>query len=78
MTVGYVDDTEFVHFNGGAVNPRFEPRVPWMDQVEQEYWDDQTRIGKAAKQQIQVYFQNLQRYYNQSQNSEWPWAQVVA
>ncbi|XP_005360537.2 class I histocompatibility antigen, Non-RT1.A alpha-1 chain-like [Microtus ochrogaster] len=69
MTVGYVDDTEFVHFNGGAVNPRFEPRVPWMDQVGQEYWDHQTRIGKGAKQQIQEYFQNLQSYYNQSQNS---------
>ncbi|GAB1301057.1 Histocompatibility 2, M region locus 2 [Apodemus speciosus] len=68
MTVGYVDDTEFVHFNNEAANPRFEPRVPWMEQIGQKYWDDQTRIAKAAEQQIRVYFQKLRDYYNQSQN----------
>ncbi|XP_028712469.1 class I histocompatibility antigen, Non-RT1.A alpha-1 chain-like isoform X1 [Peromyscus leucopus] len=69
MTIGYVDDTEFVHFNSGAVNPRFEPRVPWMEQVGQDYWDDQTHIGKAAELQIRAYFQKLQGYYNQSEKS---------
>nr|AAQ84212.1 MHC class Ib antigen [Mus musculus x Mus spretus] len=69
MTVGYVDDTEFVHFDNEAENPRFEPRVPWMEQMGQKYWDDQTRIAKAAEQQIRVYFQKLRDYYNQSQNS---------
>lgn len=70
MTVGYVDDTEFVHFNNEAANPRFEPRVPWMKQIGWKYWDDQTRIAKVAEQQIRVYFQKLRGYYNQSQNSE--------
>ena len=37
MTVGYVDDTEFVHFDNEAENPRFEPRVPWMEQMGQKY-----------------------------------------
>lgn len=70
MTIGYVDNTEFVHFNSAAVNPRFEPLVPWMEQVGQEYWNDQTRIAKSAEQQIQTYFQKLQGYYNQSENSK--------
>ncbi|XP_007646186.1 H-2 class I histocompatibility antigen, K-D alpha chain [Cricetulus griseus] len=69
MTAGYVENTEFVHFNSATVNPRFEPRVPWMEQVGQEYWDDQTHIAKSAKQQIRACFQKLQGYYNQSQNS---------
>lgn len=71
MTAGYVENTEFVHFNSATVNPRFEPRVPWMEQVGQEYWDDQTHIAKSAKQQIRACFQKLQGYYNQSQNSKW-------
>ncbi|XP_040588196.1 class I histocompatibility antigen, Non-RT1.A alpha-1 chain-like isoform X2 [Mesocricetus auratus] len=69
MTIGYVDNTEFVHFNSAAVNPRFEPLVPWMEQVGQEYWNDQTRIAISAEQRIQTYFQKLQGYYNQSENS---------
>ncbi|XP_021514729.1 BOLA class I histocompatibility antigen, alpha chain BL3-7-like isoform X3 [Meriones unguiculatus] len=68
-TIGFVDDTEFVHFNNEAANPRFEPRVPWMEQVGQKYWDDQTRVAEVAEQQIRAYFPKLRGYFNQSPNS---------
>uniref|UniRef100_A0A8C9ULW4 Ig-like domain-containing protein n=1 Tax=Spermophilus dauricus TaxID=99837 RepID=A0A8C9ULW4_SPEDA len=50
MTVGYVDDTQFVLFDSYAANPRMEPRAQWMDQVGPEYWEDQTRICKNSAQ----------------------------
>ncbi|XP_060224949.1 saoe class I histocompatibility antigen, A alpha chain-like isoform X6 [Meriones unguiculatus] len=68
-TIGFVDDTEFVHFNNEAANPRFEPRVPWMEQVGQKYWDDQTRVAEVAEQQIRAYFPKLRGYFNQSPNN---------
>lgn len=57
MSVGYVGDTEFVHFNNEAVNPRFEPQVPWIEQIGQKYCDNQTCIAKVAERQIRVHFQ---------------------
>ncbi|KAM5165838.1 class I histocompatibility antigen, Gogo-OKO alpha chain-like isoform 1-T3 [Callospermophilus lateralis] len=33
-----------------VVNPRAEPRVPWMEQVGPEYWDRNTRIVKRSAQ----------------------------
>ncbi|KAM4817006.1 uncharacterized protein LOC113200798 [Urocitellus parryii] len=33
-----------------VVNPRAEPRVPWMEQVGPEYWDRNTWIVKRSAQ----------------------------
>ena len=40
ISVGYVDDTQFVRFDSDAPNPKMEPRAPWMEQVGSEYWDE--------------------------------------
>ncbi|XP_040853023.1 patr class I histocompatibility antigen, B-2 alpha chain-like isoform X2 [Ochotona curzoniae] len=65
--VGYVDDTQFTRFDSDAENPRAEPRAPWMQQVEQEYWDRETQIAKNTAQVYRVDLQTLRGYYNQSE-----------
>ncbi|XP_039705873.1 saoe class I histocompatibility antigen, C alpha chain-like, partial [Pteropus medius] len=72
VTVGYVDDTQFVRFDSDAASPRLEPRAPWMERpwVEQEdpqYWDVQTRNFRDAAQTFRVNLQTALRYYNQSE-----------
>nr|BAG65328.1 unnamed protein product [Homo sapiens] len=32
ISVGYVDDTQFVRFDSDAASPRGEPRAPWVEQ----------------------------------------------
>lgn len=56
VVVGYVDDKQFLSFDSEAANPRAEPRAPWMQQVEPEYWDQTTR---SAKNRAQLHFRNL-------------------
>nr|ASK05096.1 MHC class I antigen [Pan troglodytes] len=68
ITVGYVDDTQFVRFDSDAASPRMEPRAPWIEQEGPEYWDRETRNVKAF---AQTYRENLRialRYYNQSED----------
>ncbi|XP_040841755.1 class I histocompatibility antigen, Gogo-C*0203 alpha chain-like [Ochotona curzoniae] len=67
IEVGYVDDTQFVRFDSDAENPRREPSVPWMQQVEQEYWDWETQHNKNQAQIDRVNLQTLRSYYNQSE-----------
>ncbi|XP_040852029.1 patr class I histocompatibility antigen, B-2 alpha chain-like isoform X1 [Ochotona curzoniae] len=67
IAVGYVDDTQFVRFDSNAENPRQEPSVPWMQPVEQEYWDRETQISKKEAQNVPVVLNNLRGYYNQSE-----------
>ncbi|KAK2113300.1 hypothetical protein P7K49_007566 [Saguinus oedipus] len=50
ISVGYVDDTQFVRFDSDAASPREEPRAPWVEQEGPEYWDLQTQISKAIAQ----------------------------
>ncbi|XP_040588526.1 H-2 class I histocompatibility antigen, Q10 alpha chain isoform X3 [Mesocricetus auratus] len=67
ISVGYVDDTEFVRFDSDAEDPRYEPRAPWMERVEPDYWERNTRIAKGNEQ---IYRGNLRTalgYYNQSE-----------
>ncbi|XP_058521797.1 putative HLA class I histocompatibility antigen, alpha chain H isoform X5 [Ochotona princeps] len=67
ISVGYMDDTQFVRFDSDAENPREEPRTPWMQRMDQEYWDRETQI---SKNNTQIFHENLQtalRYYNQSE-----------
>nr|1ZT1_A Chain A, H-2 class I histocompatibility antigen, K-K alpha chain [Mus musculus] len=66
ISVGYVDDTQFVRFDSDAENPRYEPRVRWMEQVEPEYWERNTQIAKGNEQIFRVNLRTALRYYNQS------------
>uniref|UniRef100_A0ABI7Z7X2 Immunoglobulin C1-set domain-containing protein n=2 Tax=Felis catus TaxID=9685 RepID=A0ABI7Z7X2_FELCA len=66
ISVGYVDDTQFVRFDTDALNPRSEPRARWMEQVGSEYWDQETRNAKDNAQKFRVSLQNMRGYYNQS------------
>nr|VEK85492.1 MHC class 1 protein [Macaca fascicularis] len=67
MSVGYVDDTQFVRFDSDAESPREEPRAPWVEQEGPEYWDRNTRICKAETQNYREGLRNLRGYYNQSE-----------
>nr|QDQ72308.1 MHC class I antigen [Felis catus] len=66
ISVGYVDDTQFVRFDTDALNPRSEPRARWIEQVGSEYWDQETRNAKDNAQKFRVSLQNMRGYYNQS------------
>ncbi|XP_020953509.1 MHC class I antigen 3 isoform X2 [Sus scrofa] len=67
ISVGYVDDTQFVRFDSDAPNPRMEPRAPWIEQEGQEYWDEETRNAMGSAQTFRVNLNNLRGYYNQSE-----------
>ncbi|XP_049738645.1 patr class I histocompatibility antigen, B-2 alpha chain-like isoform X2 [Elephas maximus indicus] len=66
ISVGYVDDTQFVRFDSDAANPREEPRAPWIEQEGPEYWDRETQISKDNTQNYRVNLRTLRGYYNQS------------
>nr|AGU42181.1 MHC class I antigen I [Macaca thibetana] len=67
ISVGYVDDTQFLRFDSDAESPRMEPRAPWMEQEGPEYWEEQTRIAKAIAQTNLGTLRTALRYYNQSE-----------
>ncbi|XP_070100080.1 MHC class I antigen 9.2 isoform X1 [Equus caballus] len=67
ISVGYVDDTQFVRFDSDAASPKEEPRAPWMKQEGPEYWERNTRIYKEAAQTFRVNLNTLRGYYNQSE-----------
>ncbi|CAO2609186.1 H-2 class I histocompatibility antigen, L-D alpha chain [Lemmus lemmus] len=67
ISVGYVDDTQFVRYDSDAENPKYEPRAPWMEQEGPEYWERQTQIAKNNEQSFRVNLKTLLRYYNQSE-----------
>nr|AZU90208.1 MHC class I antigen [Homo sapiens] len=67
ISVGYVDDTQFVRFDSDAASPREEPRAPWIEQEGPEYWDRNTQIYKAQAQTDRESLRNLRGYYNQSE-----------
>ncbi|XP_069419698.1 BOLA class I histocompatibility antigen, alpha chain BL3-7-like [Ovis canadensis] len=66
ITVGYVDNTQFVRFDSNAQDPRMEPREQWVEQEGPEYWDQETRKAKDAAQTFQLNLNNLRDYYNKS------------
>ncbi|KAL6051881.1 hypothetical protein STEG23_000245 [Scotinomys teguina] len=63
--LGYVDDTQFVHFDGDAQSQRMEPRVPWMEHISPKRWEQETLgVNKhKAGELLQVAIQE----HNQSQ-----------
>ncbi|XP_070100061.1 MHC class I antigen 3.7 isoform X2 [Equus caballus] len=67
ITVGYVDDTQFVRFDSDAASPRMEPRAPWMEQEGPEYWEENTQTIKSTAQNFRVGLNTLRGYYNQSE-----------
>nr|WAI89189.1 MHC class I antigen [Sus scrofa] len=67
LTVGYVDDTQFVRFDSDAPNPREEPRAPWIQQEGQDYWDRETQISKETAQTFRGNLRTALGYYNQSE-----------
>ncbi|XP_077017398.1 saoe class I histocompatibility antigen, A alpha chain-like isoform X5 [Tamandua tetradactyla] len=67
ITVGYVDDTQFVRFDSDAASPRMEPRAPWVEQEGPEYWERETQISKYNAQTSRVNLRTLRGYYNQSE-----------
>ncbi|XP_070101193.1 class I histocompatibility antigen, Gogo-C*0203 alpha chain-like [Equus caballus] len=70
ISVGYVDDTQFVRFDSDAASPRMEPRAPWVEQEGPEYWERETRSVKGHAQTFRVSLNNLRGYYNQSEAGE--------
>nr|AJZ73999.1 MHC class I antigen [Cercocebus atys] len=67
ISVGYVDDTQFVRFDSDAESPRKEPRAPWAEQEGPEYWEEETRIAKACAQTDRADLRTVPGYYNQSE-----------
>ncbi|XP_012660224.1 patr class I histocompatibility antigen, A-126 alpha chain-like isoform X1 [Otolemur garnettii] len=68
IEVGYVDDTLFVRFDGDAMNPRMEPRAPWVEREGPEYWVEETQKAKGNAQTDRVGLETLRGYYNQSED----------
>nr|NP_036777.1 class I histocompatibility antigen, Non-RT1.A alpha-1 chain precursor [Rattus norvegicus]P15978.1 RecName: Full=Class I histocompatibility antigen, Non-RT1.A alpha-1 chain; Flags: Precursor [Rattus norvegicus]AAA41608.1 MHC non-RT1.A alpha-1-chain protein precursor [Rattus norvegicus] len=67
ISVGYVDDTQFVRYDSDAENPRYEPRARWMEREGPEYWEEQTLVAKGQELDYRVSLRNLLSYYNQSE-----------
>uniref|UniRef100_A0A2K5JFF6 MHC class I-like antigen recognition-like domain-containing protein n=1 Tax=Colobus angolensis palliatus TaxID=336983 RepID=A0A2K5JFF6_COLAP len=67
ISVGYVDDTQFLRFDSDAASPRMEPRAPWLEQEGPEYWEEQTGLAKDVAQTFRVSLGTLRGYYNQSE-----------
>ncbi|XP_057650386.1 H-2 class I histocompatibility antigen, L-D alpha chain-like isoform X2 [Chionomys nivalis] len=67
ISVGYVDDTQFVRYDSNAETPRMESRAPWMKQEGPEYWERATQIAKKQEQTFRDNLRTLLRYYNQSE-----------
>ncbi|XP_020763345.2 BOLA class I histocompatibility antigen, alpha chain BL3-7-like isoform X3 [Odocoileus virginianus] len=67
ITVGYVDDTQFVRFDSDAPDPRIEPRALWVEQEGPEYWDQETQRTRDTAQFFRMSLNTLRGYYNQSE-----------
>uniref|UniRef100_A0A8C8UIS2 Ig-like domain-containing protein n=1 Tax=Peromyscus maniculatus bairdii TaxID=230844 RepID=A0A8C8UIS2_PERMB len=68
IIVGYVDDTQFVHFDSDSETLRVEPRAPWVEQEGPEYWEEETRKARNTGKNFKLNLQTLLHYYNQSEN----------
>ncbi|XP_054554435.1 popy Class I histocompatibility antigen, A-1 alpha chain-like [Talpa occidentalis] len=66
IAVGYVDDTQFMRFDGDSPGQSVEPRAPWAGREEQEYWARQTRKARATALTFRLNLRVLRGYYNQS------------
>ncbi|XP_037591807.1 class I histocompatibility antigen, Gogo-C*0202 alpha chain-like isoform X6 [Cebus imitator] len=67
ITVGYVDDTQFLRFDSDSAIPRAEPRAPWAEQEGPEYWDWLTRRLTVCAETWRVNLRDIRGSYNQSE-----------
>ncbi|XP_040835850.1 HLA class I histocompatibility antigen, alpha chain G-like [Ochotona curzoniae] len=67
ISVGYVDNTQFVRFDSDAENPKVESQVPWMQQMTLEYWVEETQTARHRAKIYSQSLKNLRGYYNQSE-----------
>ncbi|XP_070217544.1 BOLA class I histocompatibility antigen, alpha chain BL3-7 isoform X1 [Bos mutus] len=67
FTVGYVDDMQIARFDSDYPNPRMEPRAPWMEQEEPEYWEEVTGSAKEAQRRMRLELNTMRGFYNQSE-----------
>uniref|UniRef100_A0A8C6GPM8 Ig-like domain-containing protein n=1 Tax=Mus spicilegus TaxID=10103 RepID=A0A8C6GPM8_MUSSI len=67
ISVAYVDDTQLVLYDSDAENPRYEPRAPWVEQEEPEFWERETHGAKRDERIFRESLRILLGYYNQSE-----------
>ncbi|XP_036622865.1 class I histocompatibility antigen, Gogo-OKO alpha chain-like [Trichosurus vulpecula] len=69
LTVGYVDDQQFVRFDSEGESARMEPRAKWIERVgeeDPEYWERNTQISRADTQVFRGNLETALGYFNQS------------
>ncbi|XP_043856244.1 BOLA class I histocompatibility antigen, alpha chain BL3-7-like isoform X2 [Dromiciops gliroides] len=67
ISVGYVDDQQFVRFDSHSSSQREEHLAPWVDKIGQDHEERNSRIVRETAHTFQVGLQNLQAYYNRSE-----------
>uniref|UniRef100_A0A8C0W1L3 MHC class I-like antigen recognition-like domain-containing protein n=1 Tax=Castor canadensis TaxID=51338 RepID=A0A8C0W1L3_CASCN len=72
ISVCFVDDTQFVRFDSDAVDPRMEPRAPWMERERPEYWERETWNAQGRSRNNGVNLRTLLGYSNQSEDRPHP------
>lgn len=63
---GSIDDTEFVRLDTNKETVSLKPLVPWQEQEELEYWEQQVHKVKTQEQQSARNLMRLVRFYNKS------------
>ncbi|XP_077137815.1 class I histocompatibility antigen, F10 alpha chain-like [Ranitomeya variabilis] len=63
-SVGYVDDREIVNYNSDS--GREQPKVQWMEKMEDGYWEEQTQIGKENEAVMRHNVRTAMVRFNQS------------
>uniref|UniRef100_A0A4X2L8C1 Ig-like domain-containing protein n=1 Tax=Vombatus ursinus TaxID=29139 RepID=A0A4X2L8C1_VOMUR len=67
ISAGYSDDQQFVRFDSDSESQRAKSQAPWMDKMDQEYWEGEMLLSTVAAQNYRVDLQTLRHYYNQSE-----------
>ncbi|XP_070441801.1 class I histocompatibility antigen, Gogo-B*0103 alpha chain-like isoform X1 [Equus przewalskii] len=68
VSVGYLDDTQFMRFDSEAASQRVEPRAPWMEQEGPQFWEEQTKIAKEHAHDSKSNLRWVLGFYNQSES----------
>ncbi|XP_037376710.1 class I histocompatibility antigen, Gogo-B*0103 alpha chain-like [Talpa occidentalis] len=66
ISVGSVDDAQFVRFDSDSPGPRMEPRAARVEQEGPEYWEGETRSAKDNARLLPENLRVLRGCYNQS------------
>lgn len=70
ISVSYMDNTQVLRFDSDAENPKVESQMPWMQQMTQEYWVEETQTARHRAKSYRQSLKNLRGYYNQSEAGE--------